>query len=171
MAKITNKVQDKYSNVLIARVDESSANTLTFQEVPQITTLLEKKAFLINRLQYFASSSLVTTDTDVLNFGISLSNKWSAPALTEPSILDFQEVRGVASGTPASLWVHQQPFDQDYSTLPGEGLLVPTRPLYLWTKGTNLGAASAVILKLFFTIIELTPQDYWDLVESLQAFT
>jgi len=45
MAKMTGQV-DKFANILIARVTESAANTLTFEQLPQVTTLLEKKAYL-----------------------------------------------------------------------------------------------------------------------------
>lgn len=168
MAKVQT---DKYANVMIGSVTESAANTLTFAELPQVTTLLEKKAFLINRIQYNAYLSLLVADTDNLDFGLSLSNRWTSPSLIEPSIIDYQSRRLVASGAPATALLEDNQVIQDWSTLPGGGMLVPTRPLFLWTKGTALASASAIIVKIYFTVIDLTPADYWDLVESLQAYT
>jgi len=164
-------VTDKYANVMINTLTESAANTLTFGELPQVTTLLEKKAYLINRVDYAYSLQLLIADTDKFSFGLSLSSRWTDISLSEPSIIDMNEILCIASGAAASLRADDSRVTRDFSTLPGGGILVPTRPLYSFCKGTNLAAAGGLITKIFFTVIDLTPADYWDLVESLQTYS
>jgi len=50
--------------------------------------------------------------------------------------------------------------------MPGGGLIVPPNPLYLGIKGTGLAAAQAVSCRFWYTTIELTPDEYWELVEA-----
>lgn len=162
---------DKYANVMLGSVTESGANTLTFSQMPQVTTLLEKKAFLLSRIDYVKNDALLAANTDALSYGLSLSNQWTSPSLAEPSIIDHHSWVVVDHGAAANAIVASGIETYDLSTLPGGGILIPTRPLYLYAMGTNLGGASTIRVKIFFTIIELTPQDYWDLVESLQAYS
>lgn len=170
MAKTNGKI-DNYTNRLIASVDESSANTLTFAQLPQLTALMEKKAMLFNRIQYNWESELVMADADQVEFGLSLSSAWTTVDYTEPSIIDYNQFRAIASGTPASLQTRTSEKISDFSTLPGGGILVPTRPMYAWVKGTNLGGAVTVNLKIFFTFIDLNESNYWDLVETWLSFS
>lgn len=164
---------DKFANVMIAQVAESAANTLTFEQMPQVTTLMEKKAYLLNRLQYELSQGSWTelkADGEAVQFGISLSSSWSSPSITEPTIIDYN--RHFTTVLSAVGFADRKTgVTKDFSMFPGGGLLLPTRPLYLFTVGSGLAAATNVTLRMYFTIVELTPQDYWDLVESLQAYS
>lgn len=169
MAK--QQIKDMYSNYILAEVEESGANTLTFEELPQITTLLEKKAFLINRVDYDLPLNLLIAGGDTIEYGLSLSNKWTDPELTEATIVNYNKHRTVEIGTGASGFDYDSTVSRDFSTLPGGGILIPTRPLYLFVLGTNLGGPATVGMKLYFTVIELDPSQYWDLVESLQAYS
>lgn len=170
MAKTTGQT-DKYANMMINELTESAANTLTFSEMPQVTTLLEKKAYLINRVDYAYALQLLVADTDKFSFGLSLSNRWTTISLAEPSIIDMNEVLCVAHGAAANIETRDSRITRDFSTLPGGGILIPTRPLYSFCKGTNLASAGGLITKIYFTVIDLTPADYWDLVESLQTYS
>lgn len=173
MAKAANGSVDKYANLMIARVGESAANTLTFEQLPQITTLMEKKAFLINRLQYELTQGSwqeLKADSESVQFGLALSNNFTAPGINEPSIIDYNR-HFVTVQSAVGFVDRKTGVQKDFSTMPGGGIILPTRPLYLFTLGSGLAAATDVTLRLYFTIIELTQSDYWDLVESLQAFT
>lgn len=165
MAKTTQT--DKYANYLIASVTETAANTLTFQQMPQVTSLMEKKAFLLNRVEYNIPLATVVAAGDRLFFGLSLSDRWTDPSPLEPSMIDFRERFAIG----AVVEQYSNPIISDLSDLPGGGLLIPTRPLFLFAKGLNLGAACLVVCRVFFTVLDLTPQDYWDLVEAMQAYT
>jgi hypothetical protein len=164
---------DKYANVMISRVTESAANTLTFEQMPQVTTLLEKKAYLLNRLQYELSQGSwqeLKADGESIQFGISLSNNWTSPGINEPSIIDYNR-HFTTVQTAVGFVDRRTGVTKDFSMFPGGGILMPTRPLYLFTVGNGLANATDVTLRMYFTVVDLSPQDYWDLVESLQAYT
>lgn len=168
MAKIQS---DKYSNQLIASVTESAANTLTFEQLPQMTTLMEKKAFLINRIQYIISPlTEFKADSESITFGIAMSNQWTGPQLSETSVVDFNSLY-TAVLTAVGFAFFVQPVIKDYSKLPGGGVLVPTRPMYLFAKGSALANPCTITMRMHFTIIDLTPADYWDLVEAVSAIS
>jgi len=172
MAKLTGQV-DKFANLLIARVGESAANTLTFEQLPQVTTLLEKKAYLLNRLQYELTQGSwqeLKADNESIQFGIALSNNFTAPGINEPTIVDYNR-HFVTVQSAVGFVDRKTGITKDFSTFPGGGILLPTRPLYLFTLGSGLAAATDVTLRMYFTVVDLTPADYWDLVESLQAFS
>lgn len=166
MATAQKKSMDKYANLLIASVTETAANTLTFTQFPQITTLLEKKAYLISRVEYTLQMSLFAAAGDDLKFGISMQNTFAAAGADEPSIVDFNFFR--SQGTCVE--VYNQQYIRDFSTMPGGGLLIPTRPIFLYAEGSNLGGASTTTARVYFTVIDLQPDDYWDLVQALQAY-
>jgi len=164
---------DKYSNMMVINLVESAANTLTFEQAPQVTTLMEKKAFLINRIEYnipFPSRDLLVAAGDAIYYGMSLSDRWAAPLLTETTIVDFNAL-SIHFLTGVGFEYHPTSILKDFSTLPGGGLLLPTRPMFLYIVGESLAGPASIAARIFFTIQDLTPQDYWDLVEALQAYT
>lgn len=164
---------DKYSNVIISQVVESAANTLTFQQLPQITTLLEKKAYLVNRIVYEQASAFFTelkADAESAYYGLALSNAFSAPLLSEASIFDYNRDY-CRTQTAVGYDIARSTVIKDYSTLPGGGILIPTRPVYLYVKGANLANPLTLNCRIYFTIVDLSPEDFWDLVESLSAFS
>lgn len=173
MAKIAAGQTDKYANVILVSVLESAANTLTFEELPQVTTLMEKKAFLINRVSYSLGAvamSELKADGERLNFGLSMSNRWTAPTILEPTIIDYQQ-KYTTTLTAVGFQVMDANIKSDFSTLPGGGILIPTRPIYFYAQGVGLANACTITAKIYFTIVELSPADYWDLVESMQAYS
>jgi len=172
MAKAAGQV-DKYANIMLTAVTESAANTLTFTELPQVTTLLEKKAYLLNRIVYDLGVTLLNelkADGERVQFGLSLNSRFTTPTIIEPAIVDYN-VQYCRTQTAVGYDVSTGMINKDFSTLPGYGILLPTRPLYLYAKGTSLATASTISARLYFTVLDLTPADYWDLVESLQAFS
>lgn len=170
MAKVQS---DKYANMMVIEVTESAANTLTFEQLPQITTLMEKKAFLINRIIYDPSAATLgelLANNEAVQFGLSLSSKWTTLTIDEPTIIDYNRLFTITQ-TAVGFEHVITPIVKDYSTLPGNGILIPTRPIYAFTKGSGLANPTSFVVRIMFTIVELTPQDYWDLVESLQAYS
>lgn len=164
---ITKVQADRFSNQIIVQAVESAANTLTFQQLPQMTSLLEKRAMLINRIDYVISTlTELKADTERMHFGITMSSQWATVKLDEPAIIDYN-----------TLWTHVQtavgyiiyrfPITKDFANLPGGGILLPTRPTYLYVQGSGLANPQSVTARIYFTVYDLAPADYWDLVESV----
>lgn len=167
---------DLYAQMAYMDVVESAANTLTFSS-PLVTgiNVFEKKAFKINRLEYIinqdAYSLLINTDD---NFYVSVvaSNQITGIGLNNQAVIDHIMVGATKFGTPATAEIIKQPIVKDLSTLPGGGILVIPSPIYLAVKGTSLASAvSGVGLRFYFTVMDLKPEEYWELLESRRLIT
>lgn len=165
--------EDTYANVATITVIESAANTLTFKKLETGISLQEKVAWLISRIEYYLSNtfaSLFGAASDIAHMGLSVTNLATTYAsyasFTDPALLDKQTVElanFAAAGTGIFI---TKPMIKDLSTLPGGGILVPPAPLYGWAQGEGIGAAISLVIKLYYTQIPLTVDDYWQLVEA-----
>lgn len=170
MATSNRKVADMYANVLYDEVTESAANTLTFESIDVGLNIFDKVGMKLSRLEYSNFFGNLAADADVIRFGLSQSNSWTTPTPAESSVIDFNQFTVAAYGTAGNALIHEQPYVKDFSTLPGGGLLIAPKPLYLFAVGSNLSAASNVRIRMFFTIVTLKPEEYFELLEARQYF-
>jgi len=61
--------------------------------------------------------------------------------------------------------LHQLPFVRDFSGLPGGGLIIAPRPLFVAVKGNSLATAVTASLRAYFTVINLSADEYLELVD------
>ena len=158
---------EKFANIAFITVTESASNTLTFKKLETGIAPFEKVAFLINRLEYFFSDTVATfaAANDILELGLSASDQFTDPKISNSAIIDYNEIMRVDVGTAASGWYRHQPYIKDYSTLPGNGILVAPNPLYLWAMGTSLGNATIDSVRMFYTVKQLKQDEFWELIE------
>lgn len=159
---------DKYANQGFVTVTPT-LNTLSFRELATYVSVFEKKAFLINRIEYFFQMSMVQeldAETDFIMFGLSTSKSFSSPGLSVSAIFDFNEMITVLQAAGVSSHVFHMPVVKDLSTLPGGGSLVPSRPIFLWCLSGGLAGAGSVEARIFFTVVDLKAEEYWELVEA-----
>ncbi len=161
---------DKFANTLYDTVTESSANALTFKEITIGLTIFDKVALLIARFEYTAEESQLTAVGDIIEFGLSASNSWSDPDPSEGSIIDYNSFNVKDYGTAGVNRIVVDPYVKDLSTLPGGGLLVSPKPLYLFVKGASLPNPGTVKLRLFFTIVKMKDAEYFELLEARNFF-
>lgn len=161
---------DKYANILYDSVVQSAVNTLTFNSVEIGLSLFDKVGILIHRIEWFNAEFNLVADADTVEFGLSTSNGWTAADSSEPSIITFHKMMMVDYGTAATAATIKQPILDDFTTLPGGGLLVTPRPLYIFCDSSALAAAQTVKTRLFFTIVQLKAEDYFELLETRQFF-
>lgn len=164
---------DKFANIASISVTESAANTLTFKKLETGIALFDKIAWVIHRLETYLSipdAGLLNSDTDSLFFGLTASNTVSTllngATQTDPSIFYGGRWRRSDFGTAATAILHLAPWVIDFTNLPGGGLIVPPSPLYGAAQGSGCAAASTVIFRLYYTNLPLSPDEYWELVES-----
>jgi hypothetical protein len=69
-------------------------------------------------------------------------------------------------GVAAAGMFVMNPYTKDFTSLAGGGILVPPNPLYLAVQGNNLVNAQTVYARLFYTHVELKPDEFWELVEA-----
>jgi len=165
---------DKFANMAIVSVTESAANTLTFKKLETGIALFDKMAWVISRVEYLATTPLATVfdaTADSLGFGVSVSNAFAVPALTEVTILDYNNISRMDFGTAANTIIWTRPVTKDFSAMPGGGLIVPPVPFYLWALGSSLTVASTIVARVWYTNLILSPDDYWELVEARRVLS
>lgn len=160
--------KEKYVNQAYLKVVESGANTLTFSKLETGVSIYEKVGWLINRLDY----SIDLTDTalaakdDAVYYGISVSDQITNVGLINSAVVDRNTIKRIDLGTAASGFLIRTPFEKDFSGLEGGGLLIPPNPIYIFVIGVSAGAAFTVECRMFYTVVQLKTEDFWELVEQ-----
>lgn len=146
---------------------ESAANTLTFAEIQTAISIFEKVAWVISRIEWFLAAAQLqqmADNGDIAQCAVTASNQITALALNNPSVIDLLEIaRFQASAVGYNWW--QLPIIRDFSNLPGGGIIVAPRPLYLALKGTTAAAAMTVSARIYFTQMELKADEYLELID------
>ena len=166
----TRKTTDKYANVLYDSVTESAANTLTFESVDVGLNMFDKVGLLIHRIEYFKFHAYLNAGTDAIEFGLSSSNGWTSVDASEPSIISFNLMRVNDHGTAGNAIIQENPLVRDFSDMPGGGILITPKPLYLFVEGANLASPAIVQMRMYFTVIPMKPEEYFELLEARQYF-
>lgn len=161
---------DKYANIIYDSVVESAANTLTFNSVDLGISLFDKVGLLISRIEWYEVHALLVAGDDTFYYGLSTSNQFSSPAPEQTSIITFHKDQIYDYGVAGNNILHAEPYVDDFSTLPGGGILVTPRPLYCFALGANLASAGTAKFRMFFTITTLKAEEYFELLESRQFF-
>lgn len=167
------KPTDLYSNILVARLTMSAADTLTFSEVQVGFSIFERLGILISRIEYHPTAATVhlfNATQDRIVFGVTASDELTSLDPTSPAVIDTAAIYGVASGAPADLVVTQWPMVKDYSNLRGGGLLITPRPWFVAMTSNSLGTAGACYVRFYFTVEKLADADYFELLETRHYF-
>jgi hypothetical protein len=165
-------ILDVYANMAIATVLESAANTLTFKKIETGISFDRQVAWIINRLEYNAGSLLAANfngDGDALEMGLAIASSWTAVSLNELAIIDYMSIQRADFGAAASSYQLRQPFQKDFSSLPGGGLILAPAPLYFWAKGTGLVAATNDAVRIYYTLLELDGAAALELFQARRA--
>jgi len=166
----------EYTNIAHILTTESAANTLTFQKLETSISINQKVAWLVHKIDYYlagvVTSAIFDTSADSWLGGLVVSNSLTDLAdQSNPAILDSMQIRRIDLGTAASGMFFLSPVTHEFSMLPGGGLLVPPAPLYGAVKGTSLGAASVMRLRIYYSPIDLKTDEYWQLLEMYRMIT
>jgi len=165
---------DQFANLAILTVTESAANTLTFKKLETGISLSEKVAWIINKIEYTAASVLAANfngDGDSLSFGLAVSNSFTAADIREQLIIDWNAIIRRDFGTAASMEPQMWPAVKDFSSMPSGGILVPPVPLYIFAAGSGLVSATNVYARIYYTLLKLSIDQYWELVESRRVIS
>jgi hypothetical protein len=166
--------KDQFANYAIVSVVESAPNTLTFKKLETGVSMNEKIAWILNRIEYTVSSLLAAqfnADGDAFTFGLAVSASFASAAITEATILDWNQITRQDFGAAATASMIRQPFTKDFSSLPMGGILVPPNPLYIFGQGTSLVGAMTAIARIHYTTLSLTTDQYWELVEARRVLS
>lgn len=171
MAEKTGK--DKFANLCIVRVLQDSANVLKYTKIETGISFNEKVAWIINRIEYGFNglAALLNGTTDSLAAGLSYSNTIATPNALEPLVIDIAGLDRGDFGTAANAIIFDQPIIHDFSGMPGGGLIVPPNPLHCFVNSAGLSGVAACVFRLYYTVMPLPTEDFWELVEARRVLT
>lgn len=164
---------DTFANFAAVKVTESAANTQTTVKFAFPFSIMDKMALIINRVEYsFQSWDKFNSTLDYCYMGLTTAGTITDIAnQADPLIVDNMAYQRIDMGVAASGLTTMFPFVKDFSDLPGGGLLVAPNPLFAIIQGGGASAACAGYVKLFYTYIELSTDEYWQLVESRRVIS
>jgi hypothetical protein len=159
---------DNYANIASVAVVESAINTQTSVKFNFPFSIMDKMALIISRMEYwFEGIDGLNGSTDRVVAALTASA--TVVAITnqaDPLIIDSTRMLRIDTGAAATGHLITQPFIKDFSSLPGNGLIVAPSPLYGMVQGTGVATVVGCTFKLFYSYIELNTDEYWQLVES-----
>jgi len=168
MAK--TKTKDLFSNIAYAAVTMSALNTLTFSEINTGVSVHEKIAWIISRISWYPSQASIeacSASQDFLLMSLVSNNKVDDIAdLSDPAVIDHMRIFPIPTGAAANLLMMTMPFTRDFSDLPGGGLIITPKPLYVAAESIGLAIVGVVACRIYYTVRELTTDEFWDVVQA-----
>lgn len=161
------KKTDAFANKFYGTVTESDANTLTFAEIQTNIDVFARKAWILHKLEWFLSAAQLNkllAEDDVLTAALCSSNKAATLSLSDASVIDLFQI-DARLVSQAGFELRYSPISRDFSSLPGGGLIIAPRPLFVAVKGTSLASAIAAEVRGYFTAVDLNADEYLELVD------
>ena len=162
-------LKDSYSNIYQLVLTESAANTLTYFEINLGLTLFQKRAILVNRIVIdwgYAGIKALQGADDTTIVGLCQSNTPASISLTDSSTIWKAQKGGFIHGTPANYDVREIVDTFDLSAIPGGGEFIVPTPLYGAIQSASVTAAQTATMRIYFQVVELKPEEYFELLES-----
>jgi hypothetical protein len=165
---MATKKTDSFANIAALKVLESAAATQTSAKFAFPFSIMDKMALIVNRIEYwFPSFVMLNTSADIFYAALTASASVVDIAnQADPLIIDNMALVRTDLGVSATGIIQATPYIKDFSALPGGGLLMAPSPLYGMVQGVGTSPAALCFLKLFYTYVELSTDEYWQLVES-----
>ena len=164
---MAEKKTDKFANKMYGTVTESAANTLTYAEIKTNVSVFDKAAWILHRLEWYLAATEIDKLLglgDSITMALTSSSTPAALALADSAVIDLCTLNH-KDLTAVGFSDYTTPFIRDFSNLPGGGLIIAPRPLYLAAKGVSLASAVTVQLRGYFTIMNLSADEYIELVD------
>jgi len=165
----TKKSGDSRANIAAVYCTEAAAGTIAYAKFAFPFSIMDKMALNINRIEYwFSGYGNLNSTADQIVAALVAANSGVTDMTDQanPVILDSARIHRLDYGTAASAMIIEQPFMKDLSTLPGGGILCAPSPLSVAVQSVGASAVCACWVKLFYTYMSLTTDEYWELVES-----
>lgn len=169
----TAKSKDKYANLLTHEITMSAANTFTVSEVDVGLSLFDKAGIVINRIEYHVPGGVInemTATGDYFTVGILTNDSATSLDPAALSTIDAITVRRMDMGTAGAVWVFSMPIVRDYSMLPSGGIIITPRPWFVGMTTAGVASAGTCTVRFFFTIVKLSGEDYFELLETRHHF-
>lgn len=164
--------KDIFTQLSYLSVTESAANTLTFAGLSVFSNVLSQRGMIIHRVEYdlpAGTVALMVANADAIKYGLTGSDGMTSVSLDDPEAYDINRITRVDIGTAASGFYHNAKLVNDFTTLPGGGLLVPADRLYIYVEGVSLATAATAKARVRYTILDMSAADFLELAQSLRV--
>lgn len=161
---------ETFANFAIVSVTQTAIDSLTFQKLDAGINMFSKIGWVVSRIEWYFGSNLTqlgSTGTDV-TMALTQSNAISSLDPTEPGVLSRIRITRMDLGTAASGFYVVEPLIEDYSSLPGGGLIVLPNPIYVGITSTSAASALTGTGRIFYETVTLNDQDYFELLQMRQ---
>jgi len=167
------KKSDEYSNIYQITLTESAASTLTFVEINMGLTLFQKKAILINRIVIdwgWGTIQALVAAADTVMAGLTASNQLASLALRDSACIWKAQKGLMWRGTPADGAIENVVDVYDFTGIPGGGEFVVPTPLFGAVACASVDTAQSITMRIYFQVVDLKPDEYFELLESRHFF-
>lgn len=163
------KSRDNYVNMIDVSVAQTVINTTVFEEIKIGVSLYDKVAVRVERLEYYPANvaAEVQAATDTFRAGITQSNQLATMSPEERAIVD---VLDLGCSVAAGAGFVRSPFVRDFRELSGGGILVSPQPIYLGLQTAGYIGLEDVTARMYFTLIELSDSEFFELMESRRYY-
>lgn len=160
------KKVDVFPNRAFVSITMSGPNVLTFTPIRFGVGVFQGVALVLHKLAYFPSRdslSELQANTDRIMMALTNRDDLVAIEASQQNVLANKQAIGVG----AALDVIMMPIEDDFSNLPGGGLIIPANPLFLAMHSEGAVAALSMDFVMYYTFRELSDSDYIELIQSL----
>lgn len=167
MATKTSKLSsDKFAGIIFGRV--ACDTGFKYASLNTGLSITDKVGLLINKIEYYFDvlATVIAPGFDC-TFGLTATNTIATVQdYADPAKIDWARFSSTAVATPANDrgYILHQPITHDFSKMPGGGVIVAPSSLFLCAH--NGGTSNYLSCRLYFTILDLSAEDYWQLVEA-----
>lgn len=166
----SKSVAGEYTSQAVFQLAESAANTLTFEKLETGLSVYDKVGWVVQRLDFMPAGlpSVMNGSGDTLTCALTMTNQLTSLSAEDPAVLAMYQESRWDFGTAASAGLVRRPFVLDFTGLSGGGLLILPNPIYLGIVGSGLSSTCTVVVRMYFKAIEMSDQDYFNLVQARQ---
>lgn len=163
---------DKFAQLAYIDVDIPDGGELTYQllQIAQYSVNAPKLGIILHRWEvdfsdFFGHANSKGAGTWDCSVALTISNLMSSIHYRYPEVLQVLDKFLSYSTAVGRIW--DKSIERlDWTNLPGGGILIPADRLYLAAQCDDVDAVVTITSRIWYTVVELTAQDYLELVEQ-----
>lgn len=165
----TKGILGNYATFMNVAITEAVAGTLIQEKIESGMSMYDRVGWVLNRIEWMvpiATLNLLLDQNDAISFGIATSGTLGSLSDTDPNIINRNRIGVSDFGTPANAVKEEMPIINDFSTMPGGGILVLPNPLYVFLQSVSIASAATVNMRAWFISVNLNEDDYFLLAQA-----
>ncbi len=161
--------KDKYANKIVVKCTQASLDTLAFASFNLGISAFDRVGLILHKIGWSLDDTgwaeLVAASDNIEGAIVTSDQVATITADLRQIVAKHDWIAGLV-GVGANFRVDEQPKWDDFTGLPGKGMLVPPSPLYLAVMTAGNASVRTVYANIWFSIVELADADYFELLET-----